>query len=82
MARARDLGSERWERYLTPLPERLRDAPVAELRGAARRVRSAFGPKDSIRDVLPGDVTEPLLDAIDRLLKALDRRDAEGSLDR
>jgi hypothetical protein len=38
-------------------------------------VRSAYGPKDSIRDALPADVTEPLLDAVDRLLRALDRRD-------
>ena len=78
LARARDAGVERWERYLAPLPERLRDAPIVELRAVARRVRSAFGPKDSIRDALPADATEPLLDAVDRLLKALDRRDAEG----
>ena len=77
LARARDLGVERWERYLEPLPDRLRDAPIPELRGAARRVRSAFGPKDSIRDALPAEVTEPLLEAVDRLLRALDRRDAE-----
>lgn len=63
--------------YLAPLPDRLRDAPLPELRAAARRVRSAFGPKDSIRDALPADVTEPLLDAVDRLTRALDRRDAE-----
>jgi hypothetical protein len=76
--RSREMELERWERYLAPLPERLRDAPIAELRGTARRVRSAYGPKDSIRDALPADVTEPLLDAIDRLLRALDRRDNEA----
>jgi hypothetical protein len=39
------------------------------------RARAAFGPKDSVRDALPEDVTEPFLDAIDRLLKQLNRRD-------
>ena len=79
MARSRELGMERWLRYLEPLPDRLRDAPIAELRGAARRLRSAYGPKDSIRDALPAEVTEPLLDAVDRLLRALARHDAERS---
>jgi hypothetical protein len=39
------------------------------------RARSAYGPKDSVRDVLPPEATEPFLDALDRLLKALNRRD-------
>jgi hypothetical protein len=78
LARARDAELSRWAAYLAPLPDRLRDGPLPELRAAARRVRSAFGPKDSIRDALPEDITEPLLDAVDRLIKALDRRDAEG----
>ena len=38
------------------------------------RARAAYGPKDSVRDALPADVTEPFLDAIDRLLKELARR--------
>ena len=42
------------------------------------RVRAAYGPKDSVRDALPRRVTEPLLDAIDRLLKELARRDVQG----
>lgn len=74
---ARAIGSERWARYLSPLPDRLRDDPIASLRGVARRARSAYGPKDSIRDVLPEDVTEPLLVAVDRLLKALARHELE-----
>ena len=73
---AREMGVERWERYLAPLPDRLRDDPIAGLAGIARRARSAFGPKDSIRDALPAEVTEPLLLAIDRLLKVLSRYEA------
>jgi len=78
LARVRDAGLSRWEAYLTPLPERLRDAPLPELRATARRVRSAFGPKDSIRDALPEELTEPFLDAIDRLLRELNRSPLRG----
>ena len=42
------------------------------------RARSAYGPKDSVRDALPSHVTEPFLDAIDRLLKELARREVQG----
>jgi len=73
---ARSRGADRWLAYFEPLPDRLRDDPLAELRRTALRARSAFGPKDSVRDVLPADVTEPFLVAIDRLLKELARRDA------
>lgn len=76
VAAARDLGAERWFRYLAPIPDRLRDDPIPSLRAAARLARSAYGPKDSIRDVLSEDVTEPLLVAVDRLLKALARFEA------
>jgi hypothetical protein len=62
--------------YLQPLPDRLRDDPLRDLRATARKVRAAYGPKDSIRDALPESATEPLLDAVDRLLKALARHDA------
>ena len=31
-----------------------------------------------MRDALPREVTEPFLEAIDRLLKELDRREAGG----
>lgn len=73
---ARNAGTARWEAYLEPLPDLLRDADLGELRRVALRARSAYGPKDSIRDSLPRDVTEPFLDAIDRLLKELARRAA------
>ncbi len=75
---ARAMGVERWARYLAPLPDRLRDDPISALRTVARLTRSAYGPKDSIRDALPEDVTEPLLLATDRLLKALARHDLEA----
>jgi hypothetical protein len=76
LAAARDVGSTRWEAFLAPLPERLRDAPPAELRAVARRGRAAFGAKDSIADVLPWDDAMAFRDAIDRLLKLLARREA------
>ncbi len=78
LAAAEDLGFERWARYFAPLPDRLRDGDLRDLRAAAMRARAAYGPKDSIRDVLPSDVTEPFLDALDRLLRVLARRDARG----
>ncbi|HEX5826967.1 MAG TPA: hypothetical protein VFY23_05560 [Candidatus Limnocylindrales bacterium] len=73
-ARERDVA--RWAAYLEPMPDALRDADIPELRKIALKARAAYGPKDSIRDVLPAEVTEPFLDAIDRLLKVLARRDA------
>jgi hypothetical protein len=73
---ARAVGIDRWADYLASLPDRLRDDSLRELRGTARRLRAAYGPKDSIRDALSEDVTEPLLRAIDRLLKAIARHDA------
>ena len=75
---ARERGDERWERFLAPLPDRLRDDELPELRSVARRARAAYGPKDSIRDALPPDITEPFLDALDRLVRELNRRDAAG----
>lgn len=75
---ARESGHDRWAAYLAPLPDRLRDEPVTALRSVALRARAAYGPKDSIRDALPADLTEPFLLAIDRLLKLLARRSAEG----
>lgn len=77
LAAAREWGIERWERYLAPLPVRLRDDPVRDLRAAARTARAAYGPKDSIRDALPEAVTEPMLDAIDRLLRTIARYEAQ-----
>jgi hypothetical protein len=75
---ARSIGSDRWARYLDPLPDRLRDDPLRDLRSTARRIRAAFGPRDSIRDTLPEAATEPLLLAVDRLLKAIARHDLHG----
>jgi len=75
---ARSRGETRWLAFLEALPDRLRDDELADLRRTALRARAAYGPKDSVRDALPPDVTEPFLDAIDRLLKELARRDAAG----
>jgi hypothetical protein len=73
LAAARDLGSVRWTTYLEPLPDRLRDEEPAALRATATRCRAAYGAKDSIRDALPWDLTEPFLDSIDRLIRELNR---------
>jgi len=72
---ARTRGAARWLAYFEPLPDRLRDEAIVDLRRTALRARAAFGPKDSVRDALPPAVTEPFLEAIDRLLKELARRD-------
>jgi len=66
-------GHGRWEAYLAPLADALRDAPLSELRPVALRVRAAFGPKDSILEILEPTVTDPLRDAVDRLLQILAR---------
>jgi hypothetical protein len=71
-------GEHRWADFLEPLPDQLRDADLAGLRSAARRARAAYGPRDSIRDSLPAEVTEPLLEAIDRLTRELDRYERSG----
>lgn len=73
LAAARDIGSARWTAYFEPLPDRLRDDEPVALRSAALRARAAYGVKDSIRDVLPADLTEPFLDSIDRLNRELNR---------
>ena len=73
------IDRERWTRFLEPLPDRLRDESLPGLRSVAMRARAAYGPKDSIRDALPPDVTEPFLDAIDRLVREINRFQARGS---
>lgn len=78
VAEARTREAQRWIAYFEPLPDRLRDEAIVDLRRTALRARAAFGPKDSVRDALPPVVTEPFLEAIDRLLKELARRDVEG----
>jgi hypothetical protein len=75
IAAARAVGAERWLAYFAPMADRLRDDEPRGLRQVALRARAAYGPKDSIRDVLPEDVTEPFLESIDRLLKQLNRRE-------
>ncbi len=71
-------GASRWEAFLAPLPDRLRDDPPAELRAVVRRARAAYGPKDSIADALPEDLVLPFRDALDRLAKALARWEASA----
>jgi hypothetical protein len=73
LASARELGVARWVAYLEPMPDRLRDDEPAALRATATRCRAAYGVKDSVRDALPASVTEPFLDAIDRLIRELNR---------
>ena len=75
IAAARSVGADRWVAYFEPMADRLRDDEPRGLRQVALRARAAYGPKDSIRDVLPDDVTQPFLESIDRLLKQLNRRD-------
>jgi hypothetical protein len=75
VAAARERGAVRWAGYLEPLPDALRDGALGDLRRVAQRARAAYGPKDSVRDALPREVTEPFLEAIDRLLKELARRE-------
>jgi hypothetical protein len=70
-ARARELT--RWIAFFEPLPDRLRDDEPAALRATAVRSRAAYGVKDSVRDALPWDLTEPFLEAIDRLIRELNR---------
>jgi hypothetical protein len=73
LAAARAIDSTRWIAYLEPLPDRLRDDEPTALRATATRSRAAYGVKDSIRDVLPAELTEPFLDSIDRLVRELNR---------
>ena len=75
-AEAHARGLVRWATYLEPLPDRLRDEGLPGLRSAAMRARAAYGPKDSVRDALPPSLTEPFLDAIDRLLREINRQRA------
>ena len=75
LAAAEARGAARWSRELGALPDLLRDGELADVRRAATRARSAYGPKDSIRDALPAEVTEPFLEAIDRLIRELARFD-------
>ena len=73
LAEARSRGLERWVTFFEAIPDRLRDEEPVALRSTAVRSRAAYGVQDSVRDVLPADLTEPFLDSIDRLLKELNR---------
>jgi hypothetical protein len=79
LAAAREMGARRWVDFFDSIPDRLRDDEVRELRRTALRVRAAYGPRDSIRDVLRPEVTEPLLGSVDRLLKVLARLETDAS---
>jgi len=76
LAAARALGAARWETYLAPYPDLLRDAPPSDLRAIVRRVRAAYGPKDSIADVLPWVPCMTLRDDLDNLSRILNRAEA------
>ena len=76
VAAAESSGVIRWLRYFEGMPDRLRDDEPRSLRQVALRARAAYGPKDSVRDALPADVTEPFLESIDRLIKQLNKRDS------
>jgi hypothetical protein len=78
LAAAQEYGDQRWVTFLEPLPDRLRDDELRALRSTAMRARAAYGPKDSVRDALPSDVTEPFLEAVDRLLRELARESNRG----
>jgi hypothetical protein len=73
VAEARARGLTRWVSFFETLPDRLRDEEPAALRSTAMRSRAAYGAKDSVRDALPAELTEPFLDSIDRLLRELNR---------
>jgi hypothetical protein len=78
LAEARDRDVQRWVAFLEPLPDRLRDEDLKGLRSTAMRARAAYGPKDSVRDALPSELTEPFLEAIDRLIREINRENARG----
>jgi hypothetical protein len=78
LAEGRERGDERWVTFLEPIPDRLRDDEPRALRSTAMRARAAYGPKDSVRDAMSPDVTEPFLEAIDRLLRELAREANRG----
>lgn len=73
LASAEERGATRWREELGAIPDVLRDGDLRDVRRAAVRARSAYGPKDSVRDALPPEVTEPFLEAIDRLIREIHR---------
>ncbi len=77
LAAAQERGLQRWSEFLAPVPDLLRDGKLGELRSVVMRARAAYGPRDSIRDALPAEVTGPFLEDLDRLRKILARELAE-----
>lgn len=71
LAAARAAGSARWVAFFEPLPDRLRDDELPDLRRTARQCRAAIGPNDSIRELLPQELTEPFVTAVDALIREL-----------
>jgi len=71
---AQERRDDRWIDFLGAVPDHLRDDDLAGLRSTAMRARAAYGPKDSVRDALPPEVTEPFLEAIDRLMREINRQ--------
>ena len=58
LAAARALDQARWVAYFAPLPDRLRDDDIADLRRTALRVRAAYGPAAlAIMPRVPGSQT-------------------------
>jgi hypothetical protein len=78
LAGARRGNATRWQEFLAPIPDALRDSSLADLRRVARRARAAYGPRDSIRNALPAELTEPFLASLDRLLAALAKEELAG----
>ncbi|MGC8633385.1 MAG: hypothetical protein ACP5VP_01745 [Candidatus Limnocylindrales bacterium] len=76
LAVLRDLGQERWVRYLEPLLPVFEDGDQADLLAVCRRARAAFGPRDSLPEAWPSADAPLLRDSIDRLQRLLDRRTA------
>lgn len=74
LAAAREAGLTRWQDFLEAIPDHLRDDGLPGLRSTALRARAAYGPKDSIRDALPDELTLPFLESLDRLLRLIARR--------
>ncbi|OGN81932.1 MAG: hypothetical protein A2X23_02815 [Chloroflexi bacterium GWC2_73_18] len=70
-------SAARWERWLAPLAEPLRDGEPAAVAAAGRRVRAAFGVGESVAQALPPAEALALRDAADALLRAIARHEAK-----
>jgi len=76
VAGLRERGNARWVAYLEALVPAFEDGDRADLQAAGRRVRAAFGARDSLLDAAPDGDPLRLRDAVDRLLVLLERRAA------